>query len=152
MDKKSKSNSGLYNRDISGKLVLNRFYSEEEKHIIIQDYLTSNNTKQAIWEKYTGQKEEHGQILRWMRNLGYDSFITDRIIKFGRNNTIMAKKEKASIEEFETLRLNKKIAELEKQLEEAKMKSIAYSTMIDIAEKELDIPIRKKSNTKPSKK
>ena len=27
--------------------------------------------KRDIWEKYTGE-EEHGQILRWMRQLGYE--------------------------------------------------------------------------------
>jgi len=32
------------------------------------------------------------------------------------------------------------------------MKAIAFSTMIDIAEKEFSIPIRKKVNTKPLKK
>jgi hypothetical protein len=32
------------------------------------------------------------------------------------------------------------------------MKAIAFSTMVDIAEKEFNIPIRKKYNTKPSKK
>jgi hypothetical protein len=24
-----------------------------------------------LWEKYTGEEEEHGQMLRWMRQLGY---------------------------------------------------------------------------------
>jgi hypothetical protein len=32
------------------------------------------------------------------------------------------------------------------------MKAIALSTMVDIAEKELNISIRKKFNTKPSQK
>jgi adenylate kinase len=38
---------------------------------------------------------------------------------------------------------------LEKQLKDAELKAIAYSTMLDIAEKEFKIPIRKKLNTKP---
>ena len=41
---------------------------------------------------------------------------------------------------------------IENQLKDAEMKAIAYSTMVDIAEKEFKIPIRKKYNTKPSKK
>jgi transposase len=36
-----------------------------------------------------------------------------------------------------------------KQLRDAELKAIAFSTMVDIAEKEFKIPIRKKLNTKP---
>jgi hypothetical protein len=50
---------------------------------------------------------------------------------------------------FESLQLKKRIAELEKQLKDAELKAIAFSTMVDIAEKEFNIPIRKKLNTKP---
>ena len=67
----------------------------------------------------------------------------------------MAKKtkvEKQGIEDFEVLQMKKRIAELENQLKDAEMKAIAFSTMVDIAEKEFNIPIRKKYNTKPSKK
>ncbi len=52
-------------------------------------------------------------------------------------------------DDFETLQLKKRIAELEKKLKDVDMKAIAYSTMVDIAEKEFNIPIRKKHNTKP---
>jgi hypothetical protein len=52
-------------------------------------------------------------------------------------------------ESFEQLQLKKRIAELEKQLKDAELKAIAFSTMVDIAEKEFNIPIRKKFNTKP---
>ena len=40
------------------------------------------------------------------------------------------------------------LRELEKALEYEKLKSLAYNTMIDIAEKEFNIPIRKKPGTK----
>ena len=55
-------------------------------------------------------------------------------------------------ESFENLELKRKIEKLEKQLKDAEMKALAYSTMIDIAEKELKISIKKKHNTKPFKK
>ena len=39
-----------------------------------------------IWEKYTGEEEEHGQLLRWMRQLGYNTGIKTRrpniVVKF----------------------------------------------------------------------
>jgi transposase len=54
-------------------------------------------------------------------------------------------------DEFVTLQLKKRIEELEKQLQTSEMKAIAFSTMVDIAEKEFNIPIRKKYNTKPSR-
>jgi len=55
----------------------------------------------------------------------------------------------ASESSYETLHLQKRIFELEKQLKDAELKTIAYSTMVDIAEKEFKIPIQKKRNTKP---
>jgi hypothetical protein len=45
--------------------------------------------------------------------------------------------------------LQQRVETLEKQLKDAELKAIAFSTMVDIAEKELKIPIRKKYNTKP---
>jgi transposase len=44
-----------------------------------------------------------------------------------------------------------RIKELEKALEEAKLKIVGLQTMIDVAEKELKIDIRKKPGTKQSK-
>ena len=60
-----------------------------------------------------------------------------------------AKPIKTTDTSFENLQLKRRIAELEKQLKEAELKAIAFSTMVDIAEKEFKIPIRKKYNTKP---
>lgn len=45
-------------------------------------------------------------------------------------------------------KLEARIKELEKQLEYAQIKNVALNTMIDIAETELKIPIRKKSGSK----
>ncbi len=153
MDKKSKVISGLK----TGKIIIqkpNKYFTDPEKHHILQELLSSGCTKREIWEKYTGQEEEHGQLLRWMRQLGYDTSIKTRRPNFVASNTvIMAKKlENKSTEDFETLQLKKRIAELENQLKDAEMKAILFSTMVDIAEKEFNIPIRKKYNTKPSKK
>ncbi|MCO5239335.1 MAG: helix-turn-helix domain-containing protein [Chitinophagaceae bacterium] len=48
--------------------------------------------------------------------------------------------------------LEKKIALLEKQLEWEKLRSHALETMINVAERELNIDIRKKHGTKQSEK
>jgi hypothetical protein len=63
----------------------------------------------------------------------------------------MAKSKKKTVSDnvdFEKMQLQKRIAELEKQVQIAEMKAIAFSTMVDIAEREFNIPIRKKYNTK----
>ena len=144
MEEKSKVISGLRS---AGSFTI------EERHNIIQEVLTSNCTRVEIWKKYTGQNEEHGNILRWMRQLGFPMALVNRRRTFGRNTNLMVQKQPAQTEEtFENLQLKKRISELENQLKDAEMKAIAFSTMIDIAEKEFKIPIRKKLNTKPLKK
>lgn len=44
--------------------------------------------------------------------------------------------------DFENIRLKKRVVELEKQLKDADMKAITFSTMLDIAGKYFIIPIR----------
>lgn len=152
MNKKSKLISGLTDIKIVKKS--SKYFTDAEKHLIIQEMLETGCTKREIWEKYTGHEEEHGQLLSWMRKLGYDDSIPARRPNFASN--VLQMKNKKSNEElpdsFENLQLRKRIKELENQLRDAEMKAIAFSTMVDIAEKEFNIAIRKKYNTKPSKK
>lgn len=122
------------------------YFSEHEKKLIIEDYLSGNETKQSVYSRYTGYPAENGKIIMWMRKFGIED-------KFVKNTNFVSmptrKKDKEhNSEDFETLKLKKRIAELEKQLQTAEMKAIAFSTMVDIAEKEFNIPIRKKHNTK----
>jgi transposase len=133
-----------------------KYYTLEERHQIIQELITTGCTKVEIWEKYTGDIEEHGQLLRWMRQLGYSVGIKTRRPNIVSNNYLMVTKKskpdkeiKIEDDSFENLQLKKRIADLEKQLKDAELKAIAFSTMVDIAEKEFNIPIRKKLNTKP---
>ena len=55
-----------------------KYFTDAEKHQIIQELLSSQCTKVEIWEKYTGELEEHGHLLRWMRQLGYNTKIRTR--------------------------------------------------------------------------
>jgi hypothetical protein len=129
-------------------------FTISERHQIIQEILSSNCTKREIWMKYTGQREEHGCLLKWMRQLGYNDH-SNRSFNFDENHSLMTNKKKTfqiAEESFEILQLKKRLFELENQLKDAEMKAIAFSTMVDIAEKEFNIPIRKKLNTKPLKK
>jgi hypothetical protein len=54
-----------------------------------------------------------------------------------------------SDDSFENLQFKKLIFELEKQLKDAELKAIAFFKMVDIAENEFNIPIRKKLNSNP---
>jgi transposase len=130
-----------------------RSFTDAEKHHIIQELLSSRRTKQDIWEQYTGETEEHGRILEWMKKLGYNVNYRKRP-NIVRNSNMMAKQQKKKTatptdESFEILQLKKRNLELEKQLKDAELKAVAFSAMVDIAEKEFKIPIRKKFNTKP---
>lgn len=122
------------------------YFSDHEKKLIIEDYLSGNETKQSVYTRYTGYPAENGKIIMWMRKFG----IEDKFVKNTNFVSMPSRKndKEHSSEDFETLKLKKRIAELEKQLQTAEMKAIAFSTMVDIAEKEFNIPIRKKHNTK----
>jgi hypothetical protein len=142
MSKESKPSLGQWRN--------NRLYfSDAEKRLIIEDYLSGSETKQSVYGRYTGYPAENGKINTWMRKLGME----DKYVKHTNFESMPKRMKKTEVgcDEFETLQLKKRIEELEKQLQTAELKAIAFSTMVDIAEKEFDIPIRKKYNTKPSK-
>ncbi|MCO5267493.1 MAG: hypothetical protein M9897_01185 [Brumimicrobium sp.] len=132
---KSKVNLGLKS---SGEFNL------EERRQIIEEYLQSDCTKREIWYKYTGQEHEKGYLLNWMRQLGYQ--VPEKRVKFVSTKTLaMSNKAKESVE---VTQLKEKIKQLEKALVSSELRATAYETMIEIAEKELKISIKKKSNTK----
>lgn len=132
-----------------------RYFTDAERHQVIMEFLSSGLSKREIWQKHTGAADERGHLLRWMRELGYDMDTRKRMPNIVSNLHAMPRKQKVDkttgdqADSFEALQLKKRIAELEKQLKDAELKAIAFSTMVDIAEKEFNIPIRKKLNTKP---
>ena len=56
---------------------------------------------------------------------------------------VMTQKERQKLE-----LLQKRIKELEKQLENVQMKNVALETLIDVAEEKLNVPIRKKAGSR----
>lgn len=131
-------------------------YTEAQKREIIDYYLSSGESKRAVWEKYTGQTREHGIMLSWMYELNYIVNPTKSVIfadkKMSKKGSNTSSQSTVLEIEIENSCLKKRIEELEQQLHETEIKALAFSTMIDIAESELKIPIRKKHFTKPSKK
>lgn len=124
-----------------------RFFSLEERRQIIEEWQQSGKTKREIWEKYTGRVEEKGRIFRWMRELGLDISKKQTILNPVKSDNMAKSKNDIS---SEVLEMQEKIKALEKALLNSELRATAYETMIEIAEKELKINIRKKSNTKQS--
>jgi hypothetical protein len=129
-------------------------FSNEEKRVIIEDFLHNHETKQAIWEKYGGSGSEHGRLVRWMRQLGYLSDPLKKCTTFVFQKDPMKHLEQAkdiySFHEYN--KLQKRIKELEEQLLESELQVITFRTMVEIAEQEMNLSIKKKFNTKPLKK
>lgn len=122
------------------------YYSEAFRREVIGAYLASDVNKCAIWKHYTGKEDDHGRILKWMRAFG----INERPVKISdEREPAMNKHTDESLSE-QVKRLTKELAAAERAREQAELKAQAFSILIDIAEKELQIPIRKKSVAKPS--
>jgi transposase len=120
--------------------------SLSERHQMIKEYLSGGYTKKEIWQKYTGKQEEHGGLLKWMRKYGYiDDEIKRRPTFISSVNYLPMD---SKYDDLDKSQLQAKINELERQLQDAKLREEGYRTMIEIAENTFKIPIRKKSDTK----
>jgi len=120
-------------------------YDREFKTKVIEEYLATGCSKMFLLRKYDIQFKS--AIQTWMRVLGYnDPGSQPQKFKFGQLIfTSLAKQKENTSESTE---LQKRIRELERQLEDEKLRSEAYARMIEKAEKELKISIRKKGGTK----
>lgn len=120
--------------------------SKEVRQRIVEAYLSSKRPKVHLWRELTGRStEEHGQILRWMRQLGY---LQRRVGEKPIVLLSMSKKQTPSNIKSSTKALEDKIKQLEKKLEDSQLTAEAYRRMIQVAEQEMKIDIQKKSTTK----
>lgn len=119
------------------------FYSEEFKRKIVEEYLASDFTKRELLDKY-GIKA-NSAIQEWMRKFGItDPYAKKDYIGLPNTNRLKKKKPDLSEVELENYALNKRIKELEKLLGEEKIRSEMYARVIEVAEKDLKLNIRKK--------
>lgn len=128
-------------------------FSEGFKRKVIEEYLRTGLPKQVLQRKY-GIKFQSA-ICTWMKRLGYEDIYAKKPFFELKNEQLLAerfsmpkKKKEDSEAQGDKAALEKRIKELEKELENEKLRSEAYKLTIEIAEKELKIPIRKKSGTK----
>jgi transposase len=114
-------------------------FTDEFKFQVIHEYLNTEISQEEL-------KKKHGFrgnscIPNWMRKFGGDK-VTDEQISIQK---AMSKEVDKTPQER---KLEAKIKELEKALEQERLRTLALNTMINIAERDLKISIRKKSGTK----
>jgi transposase len=124
---------------------IGNFYTENFQRKVIEDYLLSGKSKDDISRKY-GLKG-HSCILQWMRALGYVDNSALKRVKF-KFSTFMDVTKKKSVGDESGRSLEQQIVHLKKRLEDQQLQSELYLRMIEKAEKEYNIPIRKKSDTR----
>jgi transposase len=123
-----------------------RHYPLEFKHAVIKEYLAGGIGHKALLRKY--DIRINAGIVRWMRQLGYaEAPVKDRYLPSAKPLYLPAKKTNKE-QSLDALSQEQRIKELERLLEDEQLRSEAYRRMIEIAEKDLNIPIRKKSHTK----
>ena len=133
----------MYN---SNEFVRRTFYSLELKHQICKEHIENGLSLRECVDKYN--LSTHSLVHDWLRQLGYIAGMNRR-----------TRSAYIGIENFQSLTHEpkknqpltvdqEKIKFLEKELEDAKLLAEGYRRMIEIAESELKIPIRKKPNTR----
>jgi transposase len=114
-------------------------FTDEFKFQVIQEYLNTDITHEELKKKYS--IKGNNCIPNWKRKFG-TSQVTEEQINLQRT---MSKEEEKTPRER---KLEAKVKELEKALEQERLRTLALNTMINVAERDLKISIRKKSGTK----
>ncbi|MDD3534782.1 MAG: transposase [Candidatus Cloacimonetes bacterium] len=113
----------------------NLVYSEAFKRSVVNEIecgiMTANQAA-----KYYGISGNE-TVYRWLSIYGMNA-------EKGKKVVIMTK-----YEETELITLRRELALLKKQLEEAECRAIAWESMVESAEQELGIPIKKSPGAKP---
>lgn len=120
------------------KRTVNRFPDDLKKKVV-EEFLTTCQTQREIMLKYNIRGM--GTISKWRRTFGISKPNQQEIDL----QLIMNKEANKTKRELE---LEAKIQELEKDLDTERFRTKALNKMIDIIERDLKIPVRKKSGTK----
>ena len=114
------------------------FYSEVFKKAVVQEVLSGGLCKDEARRKYGIRG--NSAILNWMRKFDVS------------NASAMKAKKKQERTSKSNEELEAENLRLKQELEIEQLRSRALNVMIDIAEKQFKIPIRKKSGARQSKK
>ena len=124
-------------------------FTDDERHAIVQEYLQGGVTKQALWHKYSGHREEHGQVLQMLRQFGYAPVEAtprshSRVLEKRMKKRMKKDHSKPSESLVATVR-NQYVDDLERELAETKLQLLMLKTLIELAEEEHGIEIKKNS-------
>ena len=115
-------------------------YRDKEKLRLIEEFKNYDGTQDSFAKIYG---LGHSTISRWMTKFG---------LSFDKKEVLMAtieEKNKPTNDKTTQERiLEARIKQLEQELKDEKIKSLAYKTMIEIAEEELGVDISKKAGAK----
>lgn len=117
---------------------VNRFTDELQLQIV-QEYLSTDISQSELKKKYNFAG--NNSIYNWMLKFGVSKPKIDQIEL---HQAMSKEKEKTSLER----ELELKIKKLEEDLKREQFRTLALNTMIDIAERELKVDIRKKAGAK----
>lgn len=112
-------------------------HSQSFRDNVARDYIFGDLSYPQVAEKY-GLSSPH-KVENWVRSYRKRSKIEE--IEYAPMTEEDKQDQKA---------LKEQIAKLKKQLADAELRALAYDTMIDVAEEQLGIEIRKKPGTKQS--
>lgn len=112
-----------------------KIYTDADKLELLTLFHNSGMSKRKFSDKYG---LGHCTLSEWIANFTSSNVTTD-------TDNIMSKNPKKSYQELE---LEAEIRRLKEALETEKLRSLAFNTMIDIAEEQFNIPIRKKAGAK----
>lgn len=116
-------------------------YTEEFKRQVIEEYLGGTAHKRSLLDKHGIRCK--GALQAWMRELGYVD-----IRRLPKPAKELAAYALSKPKEEDVAALQRRIRELEHELEDEKLRAEAYARLIELAEREQGISIRKKDNTK----
>lgn len=124
----------------------NKTYSEELKKEAVFKVLSGELRKTEACKRYG--LRSCSSLNRWLARYGHGILCEHKelLSQMGRRKT--RRDTPAGSERPEADALRQEVAKLRRELEAAELRAEAYSTMIDIAERELKVAIRKKSGTK----
>ena len=114
-------------------------FPDELKLKVVQEYMDTDVSQRELMQKFSIRGTN--TIKKWMRKFDLQA-PSEQEIELRR--TMAKQKEKTPYER----ELEAKVKKLEQQLDYEQLRTLALDTMIDIAERDLKISIRKKSGAK----
>ena len=119
-----------------------RRYSDSTRKLIVQEYRTTGHSMQYLQRKYGIRSSS--TVFYWIRSAEEN----EKLPYLSPKKMLPMMVEKQSDDSSHIQQLKRRIKELERELEDSRLLTEAYRRMIEKAEEELKIPIRKKHNTK----